>query len=170
MATISRWTWAAPHRRTSLLTPSSGVWISPFAAADTNPHSFLTFLYARDPLPKHLLCMEGSMAKRKIYLATASIAAFVSLGAWAVLRGNSDPQYRTAPVTRGNVAYAVSATGSPNAVVTVQVGSQVSGNIIALYADFNTKVTKDQVVARIDPQIFQARVDQAKAALNANQA
>ncbi len=110
------------------------------------------------------------MATRKIFIATASIAAFISLGAWALLRGNSDPQYRTAPVTRGNVAYAVSATGSPNAVVTVQVGSQVSGNIIALFADFNTKVTKDQVVARIDPQIFQARVDQAKAALSAEQA
>ncbi|MBZ5582323.1 MAG: efflux RND transporter periplasmic adaptor subunit [Acidobacteriia bacterium] len=55
-------------------------------------------------------------------------------------------------------------------MVTVQVGSQVSGNIMALYADFNTKVKKGQVVARIDPEIFQAKVDQAAAALNAARA
>lgn len=53
-----------------------------------------------------------------------------------------------------------------NAVVTVQVGSQVSGDIKALYADFNTKVTKDQLVALIDPEIFQAKVNQAQANLD----
>ena len=52
----------------------------------------------------------------------------------------------------------------------MQVGSQVSGNIKALYADFNTKVQKGQVVAQIDPQLFQARVDQERANLNAAQA
>jgi HlyD family secretion protein len=59
----------------------------------------------------------------------------------------------------------VTATGTLNAVVDVQVGSQVSGNIKALYADFNTKVTKGQLVAEIDPQVFQTQVDQAQAAL-----
>ena len=71
---------------------------------------------------------------------------------------------------RGEVDYAISATGNPNAVVTVQVGSQVSGNILALYADFNTKVTKGQLIARIDPAPFQAKVDQAQANLDAAQA
>ena len=84
--------------------------------------------------------------------------------------GDSDVQYRTAPAERGDIAYTISATGTPNAVVTVQVGSQVSGNIKALYADFNTKVQKGQVVAQIDPQLFQARVDQERANLNAAQA
>jgi HlyD family secretion protein len=73
-------------------------------------------------------------------------------------------------VERGDIASTVSATGTPNAVVTVQVGSQVSGNILSLSADFNTPVKKGQVVARIDPQIYQARVDQARATLNAQQA
>jgi len=78
--------------------------------------------------------------------------------------------YTTVPVDRGDIESAITATGNCNAVVTVQVGSQVSGNIIALYADFNTKVKKDELVARIDPAIFQARVDQAKANLDSAKA
>ena len=58
---------------------------------------------------------------------------------------------------------AVSATGNPNAVVTVQVGTQVSGVVVALFADFNSKVTKGELIARIDPAPFQAKVDQAQA-------
>ena len=73
--------------------------------------------------------------------------------------------YDTVPVERGPIQASVTATGTVNAVVDVQVGSQVSGNIKALYADFNTKVTKGQLVAEIDPQVFQTQVDQAQAAL-----
>jgi HlyD family secretion protein len=73
--------------------------------------------------------------------------------------------YDTVPVERGPVLASVTATGTLNAVVDVQVGSQVSGNIKALHADFNTKVTKGQLVAEIDPEVFQTLVDQAAAAL-----
>jgi HlyD family secretion protein len=73
--------------------------------------------------------------------------------------------YETLPVERGPVQASVTATGTLNAVVDVQVGSQVSGNIKALYADYNTKVKKGQLVALIDPETFQAQVDQAQAAL-----
>ena len=69
-------------------------------------------------------------------------------------------QYESVPVERGPVQASVTATGTLNAVVDVLVGSQVSGNIKALYADWNTKVTKGQLVALIDPEIFQAQVDQ----------
>ena len=110
------------------------------------------------------------MARKRTLIGGAVLAGLLAVAALAAFRGHGNPRYRTAQVTRGDVAYTVSATGTPNAVVTVQVGSQVSGNILALYADFNTKVKKDQVVARIDPQIFQARVDQAQATLNAAQA
>ena len=109
------------------------------------------------------------MAKRKLLMIGAAGVLAVGLGAWTALRGPADPLYRTAPVDCGDIASTVSATGTPNAVVTVQVGSQVSGNISALYADFNTPVKKGQVVARIDPEIYQARVDQARATLNAEQ-
>lgn len=109
------------------------------------------------------------LAKRKmLVLILAGTGAGV--GTWAVLKGQGGTQYRVAPLDRGEIAYTISATGTPNAVVTVQVGSQVSGNISALYADFNTRVKKGQLVARIDPQIFQARVDQARANLDAAKA
>jgi HlyD family secretion protein len=77
--------------------------------------------------------------------------------------------YETVPLERGLVQASVTATGALNAVVDVQVGSQVSGNIKALYADFNTKVTKGQLVALIDPEIFQSQVDQAQAAVRSAQ-
>jgi len=63
------------------------------------------------------------------------------LGGWALLRNGGRQQYRTARVERGEIDATISATGTSNAVVTVQVGSQVSGNIKALYADFNTSQT-----------------------------
>ena len=66
-------------------------------------------------------------------------------------------QYRTATFTWGDSNVAISATGNPNAVVTVQVGSQVPGTMQALYADFNTKVSKGQLIARIDPAALQAK-------------
>src|SRR5262249_31225853 len=74
--------------------------------------------------------------------------------------------YITAKVERGNIRNAVYATGTLQAVTTVQVGSQVSGNISALYADFNSEVKKGQLVAQLDPSIFQAQVNQARAHLD----
>ncbi len=77
--------------------------------------------------------------------------------------------YKTAMVDRGPITSLVTATGSINPVMSVQVGSQVSGKIKALFADFNSAVTQGQVIAQIDPAVFQARVSQAKASLrNAN--
>jgi HlyD family secretion protein len=81
---------------------------------------------------------------------------------YAQSRGNA-PKYRVARVERGPLTAAVSATGSLNAVVIVQVGSQVSGQIKELLVDFNSIVKKNQVIARIDPDIFEAKVNQAKA-------
>src|SRR6059058_435700 len=70
--------------------------------------------------------------------------------------------YQTATVTRGPITQAVTATGTLNPVVNVQVGSQVSGNISKLFADFNSQVKAGQVVAQIDPMLFQAAVTQAE--------
>ena len=110
------------------------------------------------------------MAKKRLLVTTGAAVVALGLGAWSTLRRPDAAQFRTAAAECGPIASTVSATGTPNAVVTVQVGSQVSGNILALYADFNTPVKKGQVVARIDPEIYQARVDQAKATLAAQQA
>jgi len=96
------------------------------------------------------------------------VAALVGIGVWgyfyAQSRGNA-PKYRTARLERGPLTAAVSSTGNLNAVITVQVGSQVSGQIKELRVDFNSVVKRGQVIARIDPQIFEAQVNQAKADL-----
>ena len=80
------------------------------------------------------------------------------------------PAFETARVQRGSIQAFVTATGNLNPVVNVQVGSQVSGNIQALYADFNTKVHKGQLIAQIDPAIFQAQVDAGKGVVSERQA
>jgi HlyD family secretion protein len=109
--------------------------------------------------------------RRIVWLAVIVLAAGLISGGYLYSQsvGNRSP-FRTAPVTRGPLTAAISATGTLNAVVTVLVGSQVSGNIKELHADFNSVVTKGQVIARIDPEIFQAQVNQAKAQLDAARA
>src|SRR5436189_6465025 len=78
--------------------------------------------------------------------------------------------YQSATVTRGPITQAVTATGTLNPVVNVQVGSQVSGNIAKLFADFNSQVKAGEVVAQIDPALFQATVTQAEGDLAGAQA
>src|SRR5213595_2492880 len=85
-------------------------------------------------------------------------------------RNRAAGHYQTATVARGPITQAVTATGTLNPVVTVQVGSQVSGNIARLFADFNSQVKAGQVVAQIDPAIFQATVTQAEGDLASAQA
>jgi HlyD family secretion protein len=83
---------------------------------------------------------------------------------------NKTPQYFTEKVQKGDIQNVVQATGTINAVTTVQVGSEVSGTIQKLNADFNSHVKKDQVVAQIEPSLFQGAVLQAKADLGDGQA
>jgi HlyD family secretion protein len=85
--------------------------------------------------------------------------------AWRASRAEAPVTFRTARIDRGTVEATVTATGSLNAVVTVQVGSQVSGTIWKLGADWNSKVTEGQVIAQIDPTRFKANVAQQEAAL-----
>jgi HlyD family secretion protein len=80
-------------------------------------------------------------------------------------RGKNDQQYQTAKVDRGDVTETVTATGTLSAVTTVQIGSQVSGVISRLYADFNSHVSKGQLLAELDPTPFQAQVEQRQADL-----
>ena len=75
------------------------------------------------------------------------------------------PTIATATVTRGDVIEIVDATGTLQAVTTVQVGTQVSGTIKALHADFNTRVRRGQVVAELEPSLFDTQVEQARASL-----
>ena len=102
----------------------------------------------------------------KRILSLVIVAALVGGGVWAYFYAQSTgnaPKFRLGRVERGALTAAVSATGNLAAVITVQVGSQVSGQIKELFADFNSVVKKNQIVARIDPDIFEAKVNQAKA-------
>lgn len=83
---------------------------------------------------------------------------------WSRPREAASP-FTTATVTRGNIVETVNATGTVQAVTTVQVGTQVSGSIKALYADFNSKVRQGQVIAELEPSLFQSQVEQARASL-----
>src|SRR2546425_3494030 len=85
-------------------------------------------------------------------------------------RSRSAANYQTATIARGPITQAVTATGTLNPVVNVQVGSQVSGNIAKLFADFNSQVKAGEVVAQIDPATFQATVMQAEGDLASAQA
>jgi HlyD family secretion protein len=106
----------------------------------------------------------------KRLLGLGVVVLLVAAGVWGYFyvqsRGNA-PQFRQARIERGTLVAAVSATGNLNAVTTVQVGSQVSGQIRELHADFNSAVRRGQIIARIDPDTFDAKVNQARAEVDA---
>src|ERR1700690_1027159 len=104
---------------------------------------------------------------RKTILSLVVLAVAAGGGYWYYVYNRKvlPPTVTTAKITRGTVADRVGATGTLQAVTTVQVGTQVSGTILQLNADFNSLVHKGQVLARLDPSLFQTQIDQAQANL-----
>src|SRR5438477_3770661 len=100
--------------------------------------------------------------KRFLPLGVIIVALLIILFAVRRCTQSNASGYQTATVTRGPITQLVTATGTLNPVVNVQVGSQVSGNIAKLSADFNSQVKAGQAVAQIDPMLFQAAVTQAE--------
>jgi HlyD family secretion protein len=107
----------------------------------------------------------------KLLLGLVALALLVG-GTWWWTAGRKDdvPKFRTAKIERGPITATVSSTGTVNAVTSVQVGSQVSGQIKELFVDFNSPVKQGMLIARIDPETFQYRVRQAEADLEAARA
>jgi len=103
--------------------------------------------------------------KKQLMLGGGALAIVALAGFYFWGNQSAAAQYMTAKVERGNLRNTVTATGTLQAVTTVQVGSQASGTISALYADFNSVVKKGQVVAQLDPAVSKAQVDQARANL-----
>src|SRR5215469_2975335 len=99
------------------------------------------------------------------WLILAGLVVLAGLFAAFSLKRNTEAQHFTAKVERGEIHDVVEATGTINAVITVQVGSQVSGTISKLNADFNSRVHKGDVVALIDPALFKGALLQATADL-----
>jgi HlyD family secretion protein len=97
------------------------------------------------------------------------LAVLVGLFFFRRGKGSDGDQYRSEAVDRGDVTSTVSATGTVSAVITVQVGSQVSGIISKLYADFNSQVKKGQILAELDPTPFAQQVEQRQADVTKSQ-
>jgi HlyD family secretion protein len=109
-----------------------------------------------------------SISKLVAQVVVAAALAAAAYGAWNASRqAPAELSYRTARVERGPIAHAVTATGTVDAVQTVQVGATAAGRIVFLSADFNTEVRKGQPLARIDPEAHESRLAQAQADLEA---
>ena len=99
---------------------------------------------------------------KKTLIGLLPIAVIPSyLGYQQLTSQEQEIQLVTARVTRGDVVRGIDATGRLEAVTTVQAGSQVSGTIKELHADFNSRVKRGQIIARLDPSLFEAQVQQA---------
>ena len=106
--------------------------------------------------------------KKRIIIITSIIAAIFFVSGFAFFFGkNPNADYVTVPVKRKTIIEAVEASGTVNPVNTVDIGSQVSGMIKEIYVDYNSKVKKGQLLAQIDPSLFQAQVDKARGDLEA---
>ena len=107
------------------------------------------------------------MTKKTRFAVGAVVVAVAAGGLWIYrnAEAHEPPAYRFATVTRGNLESTVSATGALSAVTTVQVGTQVSGQVSQIYVDFNDRVKKGQLLARIDPTLQQQAVLDAQAGL-----
>lgn len=116
------------------------------------------------------MSLRESYSKHKVaYIAVACL--IVILGLWGYFRSRSDgPKFTTAAVRRGSITAVVQATGTINPLTTVPVGSYVSGTVQYIFADFNTRVKNGQVLAQLDPAIYEAQVIQARGNLENAQA
>src|SRR3546814_2647790 len=104
-------------------------------------------------------------------IAAAAILIVSAIGWWWQQRGGGDASgYRTTTVQTGDIRVAISATGTLSAISTVTVGSQVSGQVTEVLADFNDKVEQGQVIARIDPSTYEAQIEQGNAQIASAQA
>jgi HlyD family secretion protein len=110
--------------------------------------------------------------KRKGIISIIAVLLAAATGLWLYRRADASetPAYRLAAIERGNLEASVSATGTLGAVTTVQVGTQVSGQVSAINVDFNDRVKKGQLIARIDPTLQQQAVRDAQAGVERSQA
>lgn len=110
-------------------------------------------------------------SSKYLWLALVVIIGSGGFGTWQLLSAKTEkPNYIFGTVDRGSIVTQVEMTGTLAAVTTVAVGTQVSGTVAELYADFNSEVKKDQVLAKLDPALFQTQLDQAEASIKTDEA
>jgi HlyD family secretion protein len=101
--------------------------------------------------------------KKRLLLGAGSVVLIVAAALYFFKGGAQKSTYETTEVDRGDIVEKITATGTINPVITVRVGSQVSGRIAKIFADFNAHVQKGQVIAQLETDIYQSRVEQADA-------
>src|SRR5687768_13502106 len=124
-------------------------------------------------MPNAAPIKHRSTSRKPLLGAAAVLLAMLFAGAWWWSQRNADREaggYRTATVERGQVRVAISATGTLAAISTVDVGSQISGQVTDVLVDFNDRVEAGQVIARIDPATYEAQIIQGNAAINSARA
>jgi HlyD family secretion protein len=102
---------------------------------------------------------------KRTFSIAAAVSGLLAFGAGCSPSGGKNSQYETMPVSRGDLAQHVTASGTLSALISVDVGSQVSGKIIALHVDYNSPVKKGQLIAEIDPAVYEASLRQAEGEL-----
>lgn len=125
------------------------------------------------PVPAMIASRAFPPRRRRLPIVTGMLGLLALLGLAFWYWSSNDPvagHYKTLRIERGPITALVTATGAVNPVISVQVGSQVSGKIAKLYADFNSVVREGQILASIDQKPYQAKVRQARAALKSAQA
>ena len=125
------------------------------------------------PVPATITSQTFPLRRRRLPVVTGTLGLLALLGLALWYWSSNDPvagHYKTLRIERGPITALVTATGAVNPVISVQVGSQVSGKIAKLYADFNSVVREGQILASIDQKPYQAKVRQARAALKSAQA
>ena len=108
--------------------------------------------------------------KKRLFIGTGLLLIIAIVAFYSLEGSNKESKYETIEVGRGDIVEKITATGAINPVITVRVGSQVSGRITRIYADFNAQVKKGQVIAQLETDIYQAKVKQADANFNLAQA
>jgi HlyD family secretion protein len=101
--------------------------------------------------------------KKLILIVIVVLAVGAAVGAYYMRKGGPEPTVSTLPITRGDVAEVIQATGTLQAVETVDVGTQVSGVVQELYADFNSIVRRGEIIARLDPSLIETQIEQQRA-------
>ena len=107
---------------------------------------------------------------RKLYIGAALLLIIVVIAVYTLRKEKQQEKYETAVIDRGDIIEKITATGTINPVNSVKVGSQVSGRIIKILADYNAQVKKGQVVAQLETDIYQSKVEQADANYKMSQA
>ncbi len=106
---------------------------------------------------------NGVSKKQRFLVLGVAVVLLVIIITWLMRGGDNKVQYKTAAIEKGSITASVSSSGTINPVISVQVGSQVSGQIKEIYIDFNSEVTEGQLIAQIDPETFKYKVQQAQA-------